>query len=279
VAAVMDGRLELTICSELGLSHSAARILDQVALDSVLSWLPFSLEPDEARNSLHYKVQRPHTLPRARQDLFLEQALAREVLRLAAADQVADPKSRFDLIIGGGGVLANAPDPGQAALVLLDGLQPVGICSLALDRMGLMAAIGAVARTNPMAAAQVVERDMLLQLGAVVVPVGATREGETALICRIEYRDGRALELGVPYGSMEILPLPEGQRATLRIQPTNRFAVGSGGRGRAMATEVEGGAVGVIIDARGRPLPQAKDPGAQQARIQRWLWDIALRTS
>ena len=130
-----------------------------------------------------------------------------------------------------------------------------------------------------MAAVQVAERDLLLRLGTVVAPLGAATEGKTALTCKIEYRDGRALEVGVLYGSMEILPLPAGQRAILRIQPTNRFAVGPGSRGRALTTEVEGGAVGVIIDARGRPLPQARDPVVQQARMQRWLWDIALRTS
>jgi hypothetical protein len=220
--------------------------------------------------------------------LLLEQAVAREILRLARSAVIGDRharsgqapafKTQFDLIIAGGGVLASALDLGQAALILLDGLQPVGVCSLALDRLGLMVAVGAIAETSPMAAAQLAERDLLLKLGTVVAPVGTTREGKTALTCKIEYRDGRALQLEVPYGSMEVLPLSAGQRATLRIQPTNRFALGSRGRGRAITTEVKGSAVGVIIDARGRPLPQAKDPGAQQARIRRWLGDIALRT-
>jgi hypothetical protein len=288
-AVVLEGLLDLVVCKKLGLSHSATRILDHVPPDSVLGWLPFSLDPVEVHNSLHSKTEHPHTLPQTRQDLFVEQAAAREILcvvrssladgRQAQSDLVPDLKTQFDLIVGSGGVLVNAPNPGQAALVLIDGLQPVGICNLVLDRLGLMAAVGTLAEAFPSAAVQVAERDLLRRLGTVIAPVGTTREGETALTCRIEYNDGRALELAVPYGSMEVLPLPAGQWANLRVQPTNRFEVGFKGRGRAITTRVEGGDVGVIIDARGRPLKRAKDPEVQQARNQHWLWHIGSPTS
>jgi hypothetical protein len=215
----------------------------------------------------------------------LEQAWAREILRLVMADLehrwpvdasrlYPGLPPKFHLIVGGGGVLANAPNFGQAALIVLDAVQPVGVSGFALDRVGLMAPLGAVAMVNPMAAAQVLERDGLLNLGTVVAPVGTAREGDVALTFKIEYEDERSLEVEVPYGSLEVIPLASGQTATLELRPTRRFDVGLGTKGQAGTTKVEGGIIGIIIDARGRPLPIAEDLEEQREKMQRWLWEM-----
>jgi hypothetical protein len=285
VAAVVDEQPSLTIRSDLGLSYNAACLLDQEPMESILRWLPFEMAPLDVRNELRSKALRWRTLPQTRQDLLLEQALAREVLRLTLADIAPRwPKGpsliypnllpKFHLIVGRGGVLTNAPNYGQAALILLDALQPVGVSGLALDSIGLLAPLGATAMVNPTAAAQVVEKDALLNLGTVVAPVGAGREGDIALTFKIVYEDGRSLEVEVLYGSLEVIPLPTGQTASLELRPTRRFDVGLGTRGQAGTTKVEGGLIGIIIDARGRPLPIADDPEAQRKKVQRWLWDM-----
>jgi hypothetical protein len=127
---------------------------------------------------------------------------------------------------------------------------------------------------SPLAAAQVMDKDALLHLGTVVAPVGTARVGDIALAFKIEYEDGRLLEVEVPYGSLEMIPLPTGQTANLELRPTRRFDVGLGTKGQAGTTRVEGGIIGIIIDARGRPLPMAQDPNEQREKIQRWLWDM-----
>jgi hypothetical protein len=287
VAATVDEQLDLTIRSDLGLSYHVTRLLDQIPTESVLRWLPFEMEPTEVRNVLWNKSLHYRTLPQTRQELLLEQAVAREILRLTLAEITPRwPKGishlypnllpKFHLIVGGGGVLANAPNYGQVALILLDALQPVGVTGLALDKVGLLAPLGAVAMVNPLAASQVMERDALLNLGTVVAPVGAAREGDVALTFKIEYEDGRSLQVEVPYGSLEVIPLPVGQTANLELRPTRRFDVGLGIRGQAGTTKVEGGIIGIIIDARGRPLPIAEDPEEQRERMQRWLWDMGF---
>jgi hypothetical protein len=158
--------------------------------------------------------------------------------------------------------------------LLLDALQPVGVTGMVLDKLRLMAPLAAVAMVNPLAATHVLERDSLLNLGTVVAPVGTAREGEIALTFKIKYEDGRSLEVEVPYGSLEVIPLPTGQTADLELRPTRRFDVGLGTKGQAGSTKVEGGVIGIIIDARGRPLPVAHDPAEQRERMQRWLWDM-----
>jgi hypothetical protein len=134
--------------------------------------------------------------------------------------------------------------------------------------------MAATAMVNPLAAAQVMERDALLHLGTVVAPVGTARVGDIALAFKIEYDDGRLLEVEVPYGSLEMIPLPAGETASLELRPTRRFDVGLGTKGQAGTTRVEGGIIGIIIDARGRPLPIAQDPEEQREKMQRWLWDM-----
>jgi hypothetical protein len=285
IATVVDEQFDLSIRSDLGLSYNIAHILDLVPVESILRWLPIEIDPDEVRDLLHNKALRHHTVPQTRQDLLLEQAVAREILRLTQADIASgwpkgtshlypDLPPKFHLIVGGGGVLANAPSYGQAALILLDALQPIGVSGLALDRARMAGPLGAVAMLNPLAAAEVVARDGTLNLGTVVAPVGSAREGEIVLTFKIEYEDERALEVEVPYGSLEVIPLPTGQTAMLELRPTRRFDVGLGTKGQAGTTKVEGGVIGIIIDARGRPLPFDEDPEEQRERMQRWLWDM-----
>jgi hypothetical protein len=285
LAAMVDDQFDLLVRSDLGTAYNVTNILDRVPLESILRWLPFEMDPVQVRNILHNDALRYHSVAQTRQDLLLEQAVAREILRLTLAElkprwlnvpsQIYDGlPPKFHLIVGSGGILSRAPHYGQAALMLLDALQPVGVSGLALDRVGLAAPMGAVAMVNPLAAAQITERDALLNLGTVVAPVGTAREGETALTFKIEYEDGRSLQVEVPYGSLEVIPLPAGHTANLELRPTRRFDVGLGTRGQAGTTRVEGGLIGIIIDARGRPLPLAEDPEQQRERMQRWLWDV-----
>jgi hypothetical protein len=284
-AAMVDDRLELIIRSDLGLSYNASRLLDQVPVESISRWLPVEVDPNEIRNLLHNKTIRYRTVPQTPQELLIEQAVTREMLRLTvgnlaphwpqgASRLYPDLLPKFHLIVGGGGALINTPNYGQAALMLLDALQPIGVAGLALDKVRMMAPLSAVAMVNPAAAAQLMERDALLNLGTVVAPAGTAREGETALTLRIEYEDGRQLDVEVPYGTLEVIPLPAAQTANLELRPTRRFDVGLGTRGQAGTTKVEGGLLGIIIDARGRPLLTAQDPEQQRERMQRWLWDM-----
>ncbi len=285
LAAVVDDEVNLHVRSDVGLSYNAARLLEQVPVSSIARWLPFELDAVSIRNMLENKSIRYRTVPQTREELLLEQAAAREILRLMLDDLMPCwPRSaarlyreflpKFHLIVGAGGVLTNTPSFGQAALILLDALQPVGVSGMVLDRFRLMAPLAATAMVNPLAAANVIERDTLLNLGTVVAPVGTAREGEIALTFKVEYEDGRVLEVEVPYGSLEVIPLPVGQTADLELRPTRHFDVGLGTRGQPGTTKVEGGLIGIIIDARGRPLPIADDPGIQRERMQRWLWDM-----
>ncbi len=90
-----------------------------------------------------------------------------------------------------------------------------------------------------------------------------------------KYHGGGDLDVEVAAGSLEVLPLPPGQKAVIKLEPHRSIDVGRGGPGQGGGSiEVQGGLVGLIVDARGRPLFLPSNAGKRRERIQQWLWDI-----
>lgn len=269
-----DDHYFCALTSDVGLGYGLDRLLAERGVEQILRWLPFDLEG--AGDRILNKAFRPGTFPQSREDLILEQAVARELMAWALERAGERALTPVDLIVGTGALLSRLADPRQATLILLDGLQPTGVCTLALDEFSLLPQLGALAMVEPLAAAQVLARDTLLNLGTVIAPLGVAKEGEVALRFKMVYPEGGTIEGEVSYGSLEVIPLPFGQRATLELRPTKSFDVGLGRKGRGATTEVEGGAVGVIIDARGRPLSLPEERAAQQEKMQKWMWEVGF---
>ncbi len=267
-----DDRYFCALTSDVGLGYGLDRLLAERGMERILRWLPFDLEG--AGDRILNKAFRPGTFPQSREDLLLEQVVARELMRWAL--ERAGQRAPVDLIVGTGGLFSHLADPRQATLILLDGLQPTGICNLALDEFSLLPQLGALAMVEPLAAAQLLARDTLLNLGTVIAPLGVAKEGEVALRFKMVYSEGGTIEGEVSYGSLEVMPLPFGQRATLELHPTRSFDLGLGRKGGGATTEVEGGAVGVIIDARGRPLSLPEKRAARQEKMQKWMWEAGF---
>ena len=73
-----------------------------------------------------------------------------------------------------------------------------------------------------------------------------------------------------------MIPLGVGERATLELHPTRRFDMGLGEPGRGVTAEAEGGMLGLIIDARGRPLElPAKGEGRRQL-VGEWMKSMGI---
>lgn len=247
----------------LDLGLGAANLLSTLAVADVTRWLPFALSEDELVAWVLNRAIRPFTIPTTRRDRLIEAALARELIRTGLAEvQAAGAAHLAPRRIVGGSFFARWPDPATAMLTLLDGVQPpAGIAHVALDRDGLLPAIGALGVADPQRAAQLFERDGLLDLGScvtVAIPAGGEARG------RLDYADGEAREFSVPAGSVARLPLsPE--------RPAARLTIDAGG-----ATTFEGetapvgGLVGLIVDARPRPLALPRDEQARVALLQQW---------
>jgi uncharacterized protein (TIGR01319 family) len=287
IAAVFDGPPYLTIRGDLGVAFGGERLTRERGVETITRWLPGAMNDDEMHGLLLNKEIHPISIPQTLGELRVEQALAREAIRMTL--EIAQPGWRpgaaqpyshllplCDTIVLSGGVLTHTPRPGQTALIVLDALQPIGVCTLVLDMYGLAPALGNVAAIKPLAAVEALDSGGFVNLATVVapVPVSRPRRGETALGVQVTYDDGSKVSVEVRYGNLEVLPLLPDQQAVLELRPSRHFDVGLGGPGRGGQRSVSGGLIGLIIDARGRPLRLSSEPEKRRVQVQQWLWDM-----
>lgn len=259
----------------IGVGPNIEAILQQAGIQRIARWLPFSINEEELQHYARNRARHPQAIPTNQRDLQIGQAFAREAIMLCAeaADSAHLGQFDADLILATGGVLAHAPKFGQAMLMLLDALQPRGVTSMILDSTMLISQLGAVATVAPIAAVQVNENDAVMhRLGTCVVPFGTLPPGQLALRVGIEYSNGRQITVDVMTGSLEIIPLRTNEQALLTLfpAPTVDVGLGPGERARA-AEEIDGGLVGLVIDARGRPLTLPANDAERQARLLQWM--------
>jgi len=301
VFSVFKGKFNRTVSANLGMSYSISNVMASAGLANTLRWVPFDIDEGELRNRIKNKMVRPTTIPSLVRDLQVEQALAREALRLAliqhkefATELKGVRKARdiseafhqsgsgatlvdmmaLDLVVGSGGVLSHAPRRIQAALMLVDAFEPMGVTKLAVDSIFMMPQLGVLSTEHAEAATQVFERDCLIILGECIAPVGATKGGKPLAEVTLELPEGTR-KLSVGAGDLERIPLAAGQTARCRIQPAKRVDVGAG-PGVAVDRELEGGEVGILIDGRGRPLEMPDTASERVAAIEQWIENLDL---
>jgi len=284
VAAGFNGKLTLGVYPQFGLGENLPGLLQYTQLEDIMRWLPLDIAPSVVRDYLYQHSLYPGTIPATKEDHAIGHAISRQVFYLAMQEARRnfptearllrkDLMPLFEPILAGGGALSNAPTPGQSLLLLLDALQPVGITSIILDQNNLLPLLGAAAESNYLLPVQVLESGAFMSLGTVVSVISPASYGTPVIKARLTYEDGSDARVEVKFGGLEILPLNMGQTARLSLQPLNRSDIGNG-PGRNAAIQVAGGVMGVVIDARGRPLSLPEDPVRRRELFKKWLWSV-----
>jgi len=299
VFSVFKGIFNRTVSANLGMSYSISNVLVEAGIDNILRWVPFKIDAFDLRNRIRNKMIRPTTIPQTLEELILEQAIAREALRLAfehhksmavglkgvqqertiseafaqslTGETLVDMMS-LDLIIGSGGALSHAPRRGQAALMMLDAFQPEGITRLAVDSIFMMPHLGVLSTVHEEAATEVFDRDCLIRLGTTVAPKGIAKEGKVILTAHVETPKGKE-EVTLHFGEIIRMPLGEGEEAKLILHPEKGFDVGEG-KGKKVERTVRGGVVGLIFDGRGRPLQIPQDEATRVKKLSQWVFAL-----
>jgi uncharacterized protein (TIGR01319 family) len=299
VFSVFGGIYNRTVSANLGMSYSICNVLTEAGIENIVRWLPFEPEGGSGaiRNQLRNKMIRPTTIPQDLKDLQIEQAVAREALRLAfihhkslaremvgvqqnrgvgdifaqtATGQTLVSMQNLDMIIGSGGVLAHAPEFAQTAMMMLDAYEPEGKTIIAKDSIFMMPQLGVLSQVLPEAATEVFEKDCLIRIADCLAPVGTSTEGAECL--RLS---GELGTHSIAFGKLARIPLEKGKSATLEVTPAANFDMGAG-KGKAMTITVEGGELGLIIDCRGRPLTIPTDPKARATKMREWLRSLGV---
>ena len=284
-----------TVSANLGMSYSISNVLAEATMENVMRWVPFDIAEEDLRNRIKNKMIRPTTIPHMLDELIIEQAMAREALRLAfiqhkqlavglkgvqrerTLSDVFDQDEegsliemmRLDLLVGSGGVLSHAPRRHQSMQMMIDAFQPEGVTRLAVDSIFMMPHLGVLSTVNEIAATEVFDRDCMIYLGTCVAPVGKGKRSGTVFSYSITMPDGNVESGDLNVGDLKLIPLGVDETAQMTAEPAKGWDLGNG-PGKPMSVTLHGGVVGVALDARGRPLQFAQDRTKQVEMITNW---------
>ena len=295
VFSVFEGRFNRTVSANLGMSYSICNVLAEAGIASVARWVPYEMDEKELTNRIANKMIRPTTIPQSLEALKVEQAIAREALRLSfeqhkefavtlkgvqqertisdAFEQTGSGETlvnlmELDLLVGSGGVLSHAPRREQAARMLVDAFLPEGITRLAVDSIFMMPQLGVLSTVHEKAAIEVFEKDCLIPLGSCVAPVGKFKEGQVMLSYEINLPNEKIIG-EVLAGEMKLIPV-EYVRCSAILEAGKGLDLGNG-KNESVQTEIYGGVVGILLDGRGRqPFSIPQDMYTRVEKLLQW---------
>jgi uncharacterized protein (TIGR01319 family) len=297
VFSVFDGIFNRTVSANLGMSYSVSNVLAEAGLPSILRWVPLEINEKQLRNRIGNKMIRPTTIPQTLSELKIEQAIAREALRLAFiqhrefavnlkgvqkqrtiadAFRQSDDDSlvqmmKLDLIVGSGGVLSHAPRRVQSMRMMIDAYAPEGVTEMAVDSIFMMPHLGVLSTVNEHAATEVFDRDCIVYLGTVVAPVGQLQSGRPVLEVDMTLPDGSRIKETLSAQDLRRYPLGDGEHAKATFTPLSSGLDVGAGPGKPWTGKIRGGVVGAVIDTRGRPIVVPEESSERVPLLRKWV--------
>jgi len=296
VYSVFDGRFVRSVSANLGMSYSITNVMKETGIRNIMRWLPFKLDKEDVASRLMNKMIRPTTIPQTLEDLIIEHSVAREALRLglnhhktiatrlkgvhvdrSIGDVFQDAMAKtyvemmnISIIAGTGGLLSHAPDRIQSMITLIDAFQPEGVTRILQDSVFMMPHLGVLSTVYREAAWNIFDKDCLVRLGTVIAPAGTGSLGDPVMTVELEIPEREVLKEDLKFGEIKRIDLEEGQEAKVFIKPHKGYDVGEGS-GREIESTVMGGVVGIVFDARGRPLQLPEEDSERKEMLMNWF--------
>ena len=291
VYSVYHGVFNRSLNADIGLTYGISNIMKMAGVQNVMRWIPRDVSEREVRNIVgNMMLLQPASL--TADEVLVQRAAAIEAMRLAVENhkriasrlkgvslrrtisdifnQALEPTHvdmmNTQVVLGRGRVFMQSR-PAEAAALLLDALQTEGVTEMVIDRLYVMPHLGMLLKVDSEAAMRILSNECLLKLATCVAVRGRSKRGAVAMRIRMTKGDGVTVEDEVSFGELKTLTLGAGERARLEVTPRRGLDAG-GGRGKRLEASVTGGEVGLILDARGRPLevPAEKDVLAKWMR-------------
>jgi hypothetical protein len=241
VLAHPDGQIEAAHLVPLGVGEGADHIVARAGLDNVRRWLPWPIDAPALLERVWSRVRWRAEPSLTEAAILFEMALAREAIAHALRDaaraghDVGAMRSAPAILITGRA--ASYPRPSQSLLVLVDGLEPMGVTTVFREPdEGRAERIAMVVSITPKRAAKV----------------------------RLVRAAGRS-ETRVLPGSFGFMAM--GGDVDIAVS-------GPGVRGHGRS-----GALGVLIDARGRPLSLPARDGERIPAVSGWHEAVQATTA
>lgn len=276
VYSVFNGIFNRSLNADIGITYGVMNIVKETGLGNVMRWLPPEMDERDVRNMVGNMMLHEHETLSPEQ-MIVQAAVAREAVRLGL-EKHKDIASRlkgsligrsisdmFDqalektiinlfkthIVVGKGRVFRDQSAL-ESAMILVDSLEPMGVTEIMVDRSSIMPHLGNLLGVNHDAALQILVEESLTSLATCVAPMGKAREGEEAVTVQMTV-DGSEMVESVTVGDIRLVPLGVDEVAEATFTPHRRLDLGAG-RGKQVKKQIQGGEVGLLLDARRRPL-------------------------
>lgn len=276
VYSVFNGIFNRSLNADIGITYGVMNIVKETGLGNVMRWLPPEMEEKKIRNTLgNMMLNEYETL--SPEQKTIQAAVAREAVRLGlekhkgiasrlkgiligrtlsdvfnqALENTIIDLNKIHVVVGKGRVFKDQSAL-TSAMILIDSLEPTGVTEIMVDRSSIMPHLGNLLGVNHDAALQILVEDSLTSLCTCVAPMGKAGEGEEAVTVQLAVNGSEVVE-SVEVGDMRVVPLSKDEVAEATFTPHRRLDLGAG-RGKQVKKQVQGGEVGLLLDARERPL-------------------------
>ncbi len=249
-------------------------LVGEYEMTDVAMWSYDTIEPTALAEHLTAEALYPGRLPVTNADAALDEAITR--LAGIRAWQTLCEKQDFphqirnrktgaevDVILIAGNRLYRHRNQGHVLLEMLDIIQPVGLCEIFFDQDNLAASLGTSAQLNPLIPLHCILGQAVPRLATLIAPVHKARDRARLLNVVLVEENGHETICEVQAGELTSMALSPGVKAELKISLLNGASMGTRFKDKKPVI-VTGSRMGIIIDARGRPLIPRKNLKAQQ---------------
>ncbi|GMQ78079.1 MAG: glutamate mutase L [Anaerolineae bacterium] len=272
--------VNLDVSSDLGLGEPNSKLSEDAQIMDIAAWAGIPQNKGAVEDHIANKTVWPAVVPLTLEEMHIEQAIVWANLSYAVerahkrwnwSNEMA--LSPIRTLVLRGAALVNATNWKRLMLLLLDSIQPVGIFNVIVDRPGILPSLGLLAAYNPHLVVQLYQSISKDKLGWVIAPISSAQGGQLVLKISILREDQEPQNIEILQGDFKVLPIRAKQRVKITIAPTPDTDVGAG-PGKRRSITLSGGPIGIVIDARGRPLTKNADPKSRQRHIRKWLKQV-----
>lgn len=283
VYSVFNGLFNRSLNADIGLRYGISNVMKQVGVEKILQWIPEERGERELRNIVgNMMILQPESL--SGDEISVQQAVAREAIKLALESHkeiasrlkgislrrtIADmfeqtieetylDMMKAQVVVGRGEVFKSNSDAASSALLLMDALEPSGVTELLVDKSSILPQLGMLCDKNGEAALQILSDECLVRLGTCIAPSGVASRGDEVLQLALTRSSGEEIVEQAHFGELKLIHLDPNESVQVELTPNRRFDLGVG-KGKRLVQTLHGGGLGLIIDARGRPLSGPRD--------------------
>lgn len=246
----------------LGLGVSAGKILHQASVEDLATLIPYAVDLINLQNYLGKKILYPGFIPFAPEELAIEVSHAAFILaevKKVVATKFLRNESRFILLTGE--VFGSAPSLSLALFPFLQGWQPTGVTQVFVDPGGFFYSFYLLNDFEGMLS-------QFKKVGTLISLTHTREKGEVLGDCSLDLGLNEKLKFEILAGELIRVPFREGGSGTLEISLKKGVFLG---KNFAAKQEIDGGELGIVIDARGRPLPKPPLSKEGREKVRDWL--------